>query len=351
MTITILFVGMRLSTKGWDLAAIAELGTMYQHGDPNGTEGYDGQFAYYIAINPDPNEVFTQLDVPAYRYQRILYPFLARIVGLGNPDFIPWTLIAVNMIAHLAATSILCRFLSENGLPSKYALIYGLWVGIILGIGADLYEPLAYAFLVATLYFREQAKFVRSNIFLLLALFTKETAIPFWIAFVFTDLLKRKPVKSVFQTFLPGLVYGFWQFWLFIQFGTFGLTSGGAMATSFEFIPYGGFIRIANAGADVFLLFLVIFLPTIILPNLWGTLDSVRKLLGGDLSYVNIAMFFNTLFITFLPFSTFREPLGLLRVATGLITVFLFYATYNKQRRQLNYGMFWIFLLVILIQQ
>ena len=76
---------LRLSQVEWDPLGLAELGTRYSQLDPAGTEGYDGQFAYYIAVSPNPKDVAIQLDVPAYRYQRILYPLMARSLALGIP--------------------------------------------------------------------------------------------------------------------------------------------------------------------------------------------------------------------------------------------------------------------------
>jgi len=344
------FVIFRLSSKGWDPAQIAELGTKYLTGDPNGTEGYDGQFAYYIAQNPDPHDVASQLDVPAYRYQRILYPIFARILAFGNPDWIPWTLILINFVSHVTATLLLCRFLDEKQIPSRYALIYGLWVGLVVGVGTDLYEPLAYVLIVAALYFRDRMKPWISNLFLILALLTKETAIPFWIACLVADFLERRSKKELIQNLLPGAVYAAWQIWLFTQFGAFGMESGGAMATPFEWVPYGGFIKISSAGIRIFLFYVILFFPTIIVPNLWGTISSGRALTKGDFVFQNWIYFLNTLFITFLPFSTFREPLGLVRVASGMITAFIFFAVHRKLRRPLNYAMFWMFLLVLLIR-
>ncbi len=61
---------------GGDPLTFALLGTRFSEGNLQGTEGYDGQFAYQIAL--DPLEAAPYLDVPAYRYQRILYPLLGR---------------------------------------------------------------------------------------------------------------------------------------------------------------------------------------------------------------------------------------------------------------------------------
>ncbi|NDJ79366.1 MAG: hypothetical protein GYB65_24210, partial [Chloroflexi bacterium] len=51
-------------------------------------EGYDGQFAYYIAQGPA--DAPDCLDVPAYRLQRILLPALGMVLSLGQTALLPW---------------------------------------------------------------------------------------------------------------------------------------------------------------------------------------------------------------------------------------------------------------------
>ena len=43
-------------------------GTYYAEGNGQGSTGYDGQFAYYLAR--DTGSAWMHMDVPAYRYQR-----------------------------------------------------------------------------------------------------------------------------------------------------------------------------------------------------------------------------------------------------------------------------------------
>ncbi len=51
-----------------------------------GTMGYDGQFYYMIAHDPFIiKAIHRHLDIPAYRYQRIMYPWLVHIFSLGIP--------------------------------------------------------------------------------------------------------------------------------------------------------------------------------------------------------------------------------------------------------------------------
>jgi hypothetical protein len=350
LIVVIGFVLYRLSINDWDPVELAEIGTRYRDGDIAGSEGYDGQFAYYIAIHPNPDDVSIQLDVPAYRYQRILYPLLARFLSLGQETWIPWMLIFVNILSQVSATALLCEILNSFQIPVRYSLIYGLWAGTVVGVGTDLYEPLAFSLVLTAMVARRKEKHWLSNFFMTCSLFTKETMILFWIAFVLSDLIKKKKFWGRSLTLIPGVCYGIWQGWLYLRFGAFGLTSGGAMATPFEWIPYAGFFRIGSVGIEVLVIFILIFGPTILLPNLWGTLTSIRMLVRSHFEYENWALFLNTLLITFLPFSTFREPLGLVRVSTGMVMTMVIFAAKNGMRRPLNLGMFWIALLVLVVR-
>jgi hypothetical protein len=83
VVVCLIYVSGVLISSGGDPLAFALLGTRFSEGDPQGTEGYDGQFAYQIALRPLSAAPY--LDVPAYRYQRILYPMLARLLALGRP--------------------------------------------------------------------------------------------------------------------------------------------------------------------------------------------------------------------------------------------------------------------------
>jgi hypothetical protein len=344
------YVLFRLSINNWDPVGLAEIGTIYQDGDENGSEGYDGQFAYYIAINPNPKEVSIQLDVPAYRYQRILYPLLARFLSFTQTTCIPWTLIILNVLSQVVGTAILCTILLDHQIPVRYSLIYGLWAGLVVGVGTDLYEPLSFTLILAAMVARRKEKHWLTAMFLTGSMFAKETAVLFWAAMVLADLTSKKRISGLLLSILPGVLYGIWQGFLYLQFGAFGLGSGGAMATPFEWIPYGGFFRIASAGIEVLVLYTVIFGPTIILPDLWGIITSIRFLLKGRLDFDNWALLLNTLFIMFLPFSTFREPLGLIRVSTGMVLIIIIFAAKYGMRRPLNLGMFWIALLAILAE-
>jgi hypothetical protein len=343
------YVIWRLSNANWDPVALAELGTVYADGIPTGSGGYDGQFAYYIALDPDPYSVEEHLDVPAYRYQRILYPILSRVLAGATSSLIPWSLLIVNLVSHAIGTWAVIKLLLDYGSQPRYSLIYGLWVGLIATVGLDLNEPLAHALVATGWLARHRGKFLLSATLLGLALFTKESTLLFWGAALVTDLLVRKEWRSVSGLIAGGVVFIGWQLWLWHVFGSPGLGSGGAMATPFELIPFMGMWRIGGSGIKVLGLFILVFGTTIAAPALWGLIASARAVRQEWATAENWGLLSNSLLIVFLPFSTFREPLGLLRVATGFVLAVILFAANRSHKRALNYGMFWISLLVVLL--
>jgi hypothetical protein len=350
MLIGLVFVIWRLSLAGWDPIGLAELGTRYSHSDPNGTEGYDGQFAYYIAASPNPKDVTTQLDVPAYRYQRILYPLTARALALGIAEVIPWTLILVNLAALGLGTWSIARWLTENNSPAFYALSFGLWVGMVGSVGTDLNEPLAYALIGGAWLARHTKRYRLGALLLALSLFAKETSLLFWAAAMIDDVQHKRWRLSANWMGIGALLYICWQIWLYAIFGRLGLGAGGAMATPFEWIPFMGLARIGQASLGALALFLAIFGPTIVFPVIWGAAAALRDILRRTCDLETWALLLNATAVAFLPFSTFREPLGLVRVASGFILAVVFFAAKRGHRRAQNYSLFWIAMLVMLIR-
>ncbi len=350
LVVCLVYVGLRLAQYGGDPLGLAELGTRYSRGVGREEQGYDGQFAYYLALDPDPGRVRPHLDVPAYRYQRILYPILARALAVGEEDLIPWALIGVNLAAHFAATWMLSSILLERGQPVRYALGFGLWVGQVAAVGTDLNEPLALALVIAAWWARLRRRGWTAALLLTLSVFAKETCLLFWAAVMLDDVLGRR-WRAVAAEAAGGLAFGLWQLWLLSRFGGLGLGSGGAMSTPFEFIPLMGLLRVGLVSLPVLALYLVIFGPTILFPTAWGLVVSVRAALRRSADADSWALLLHSAAVLFLPFSTFREPLGLLRFASGLVVAVVLYASGAGLRRPLNYSLFWVALLAVLVSR
>jgi hypothetical protein len=142
--------------------------------------GYDGQFFYFIAL--DPIHARYYVDDPAYRYTKILYPMLARVLALGQANVIPYTLLLVNWLAVAAGTTLVALWLQRRRLSPWWALAYGLFPGIFIGFQRDLTEPVSYALVALAVYlldFGRNQRIVFSAAVFALAVLTRDKAVVF----------------------------------------------------------------------------------------------------------------------------------------------------------------------------
>jgi hypothetical protein len=330
-----------MANEGGNPMALVRPGTMYLEGNPQGTPGYDGQFVYYIARDPNPETVKQFLDVPAYRYQRILLPLLARFVVLGQASAIPWSLAILGILFQTAGTWALAALLDGWGVNRWYSLAYGLFAGFTLAVRLDLPESLAYGLVVMGFLAIQCQRNALSWLCFGLALFAKEVTIFFVVAALLSAFLNRRWKEVAGLGLVAFLPYMLFQIWLWHAFGQPGLGSGGAMATPFEVIPFMGLMRIGYYNPVYLLAMLVVFGPSIVLPSLWGLWVGIKRWLSGDSSIVVLALILNALVMPFLPFSTYRETGGTLRFACGLILSVLIYSSRYRIRKVLNYSQLW----------
>lgn len=340
ITLTFLtgLVGVTIITSGGDPLSLARIGTRFWEGDINGSEGYDGQFDYYIAVNPEPAAVISHLDAPSYRYQRILLPLIVRLLSAGNARIIPWIFPLVTILAHFVGTWSVTQLLSSWKANYWYALTYGLWVGFALSARLDLPETLAFGLVALAFYSIEKDRHFLSALALSAAIFSKEVTIPFMGAILLVYLSKRAWRNMIFITLVAILPYLIFQVWLYKTFGNFGIASGGAMATPFELFPFMGLFRIWRYSPIYGWMMLIVFLPCMIGPAIWGVVVAFRQLLKYSVDGIVLAALFNCLVIFFLPFSTYRETGGLLRMSCGVILAVLLLAAKYRHTRILNYS-------------
>ncbi|MCI0518664.1 MAG: hypothetical protein L0Z70_00210 [Chloroflexi bacterium] len=344
-----LAAGVLIQSGGAPLA-FARLGTLYSEGQAEGTQGYDGQFVYYIASDLNPATVAAKLDAPAYRYQRILMPLAARLLSFGSADALPWVLIALGILSQAAGVWAVSELLAGWGISRWYALIYGLWAGFMLATRLDLPEPLAYALAAGGLLAIERGKLRWSWALLGLALFAKEVTILFLAAALLAALIKRQWGHIAGLLVVALLPFVLFQAWLWMVFGQAGIASGGAMATPFEAIPFMGLLRIGQYSLVYLAAMAVVFVPAVVLPSIWGVWAAAQDWLRGRMDLYAAGLLVNGLAMAFLPFSTYRETGGLLRFACGLVLAVLLYLAQRGLRKGLRYSSLWLVLNVFLLK-
>jgi hypothetical protein len=361
-------------TNPTGLMSFVTIGACYADCDGNACplgaadEGYDGQFAYYIAR--DPLAAQPCIDLPAYRYQRILLPLFGTIFSFGNDALIPIIFVLVNLAALVIATALLEDLLVSQRLSRWFALGYGAFAGLWLGVRLSTPEPLAYGLIVAAVWIHQRRVIVRDEpsigawrwlwlLCLALAPLAKETALLFVAGWILYYAVRRG--WGVFLRVIFAVVpFLLWEAVLFFWLGSVGVGSGGVGGTAFEWLPFGGIVRIFTEGmamsavslngnvqavwATGGIAIMTGALPSLALLWLSGR-DLWRK--RDEASLFTYLLFLNALIMLFVPFSTYREVLGVLRFLPGLVLAHLLFGTLPPYRgRVLGYSILWAALVI-----
>ncbi len=349
------YVAVALAQNGGDVGEMARLGLRRMAGDQTALEGYDGQYVYVLAVNPDPAWAASQksdiIDTPAYRYQRLLLSLLVRALTLAQPALMPGALIVVNLVAQAVGTFLVSELLAAYGVNRWYALVYGLWVGFAYAVRLAMTEPLAYALVAGAWLASVRGREGRAAVLYGLAVFTKETSLVFVAGHLAWLLLQRRWWPAVRVLGLAGVPFALFQFVILHYFGRFGVGSGGFHASGFEWIPYMGLWRIGQYSLAALALFAALYLPLVVLPSLWGLLASAVRVWRRDWALPVWMLAANAAVFPVAPFSTYSEPLGLVRLVCGLVLATLIFGAHTRSRRVLNYAVLWLLALAMLANE
>jgi hypothetical protein len=138
--------------------------------------GYDGQFYFFLAA--DPKHARDYIEQPGFIYSRIGYPMTVRALSGGNASVVPYMMVIVNILAAVGGTLAVAFLLRRRGLPPLYALLYGLFPGLVISVLRDLTEPLAFGLAAAGLAVfdpRSRWRLLGSASLFGLAMLTRET--------------------------------------------------------------------------------------------------------------------------------------------------------------------------------
>jgi hypothetical protein len=341
-----LYILIALEAEGWDLMQFVLLGPRFAEGDLDGEWGYDGQFSYQIAL--DPLEGWRYTDNSAYRYQRILYPLLARWMALGRPDWIPYTLILVNLASIGLCAYTAGRILACYGVSAWYALPCGLYAGLLIALRLDTNEPLSYALILLGVWFYVRERSWLSAVMLMLAVFAKETALLAVGAFLTAYVLGKKWRQAGQLLLVDGVPCVVYRLLLCRWFGSVGLASGGAATTGFSLIPFGGLMEPGSNSVELLLGRLLIMGPLAVVPSAAAVILGAHELWRRQWCPLVFMLLGSALLMIVLPYSTYRELSGATRLSIGLVHSMVLYGGWRRSIRVLNYGLLWLLSLALL---
>jgi hypothetical protein len=300
-----------LATHGWDpLSFVLERPDDIPVDQTWGV-GYDGQQAYAIAR--DPVNAAPMLDLPAYRYMRIIYPIAARILALGVESLVPWTLIIVNILAAIITSWVIGKLIIDRGGRIWTAALGILTFNYLIGIRMDLNEPLALCFAFCGLYAHQKDKFELGVFFFALGVLTKEIVFAFPFAVGIYEVLRGRFRRSLYLWLGAAVPYLIWAFFVTIWQGEspFGNTLARPLL-----VPFIGLFDLPGLESQI-LVWLWMILPSLIMVVLVAimafkdrtSLNSVESILV----LANIAV------VASLPSASWVDPLAVLRLGLGVL--------------------------------
>jgi hypothetical protein len=204
----------------------------------DGEIGFDGQYAYFLAV--DPVNARFYMDSPAYRYTRVLYPLAARVLASGRADWVPWTLILVNLAMIGVGTAALAAWLRRHGASAWYAAVYGFYPGVLITLTRDTTEVMAYGLVALAVYLFDRGRMESRGGGLLpaamvfaLAILTRETAAIFAIGYALAVLasgrgawrqrLSQNWRRAALFVAIWAVPIALWKLFLRFWLGSFGL--------------------------------------------------------------------------------------------------------------------------------
>jgi hypothetical protein len=206
--------------------------------------GYDGQFVYRLALEPwtqQRTDYGITLDNPAYRQQRIATPVLAWAVGLLPGVSTVLALLLVNVAALTVAAAFAVRLAVALGRHPLTGLVLAVPAGMPISLGRDLTEPVAWAAVLAGLWYARQQRWPATAAALTVAVLARETSLVVVAGLVAAQLwrlLSRDPRgnrRALAWLAVPAVTAVAWQLVLLRAWGVLPVRSGGA--TSFAGLP------------------------------------------------------------------------------------------------------------------
>jgi len=206
--------------------------------------GYDGQFVYRLALEPwtqQRTDYGITLDNPAYRQQRIATPALAWAVGLLPGVSTALALLLVNVAALTVAAAFAVRLAVALGRHPVAGLVLAVPAGMPISLGRDLTEPVAWAAVLAGLWYARQQRWPATAAALTVAVLARETSLVVVAGLAAAQLWRllsgdlRGNRGALAWLAVPAVTAVAWQLVLLRAWGVLPVRSGGT--TSFAGQP------------------------------------------------------------------------------------------------------------------
>jgi hypothetical protein len=218
-------------------------------------QGYDGQFFFYMAQNPgiiakcSRGWVDCPVDAQPLREERILYPMTARLLALGNSDWLHVMLFLIDFASILVTVFLVGELCVAAGASRWLSVAAGLFCGVLLGLLRDTADPYGVMWAVLAVYLMRKGRPLWSAVAVAAALLTREQLV-LVLPLLCLPLLADRRWRTAILFLGIGLTPFFlWQLQLYRLFGRFGLTESSAAVHGVQ-LPFQGLLQ--NYGNSTF---------------------------------------------------------------------------------------------------
>jgi hypothetical protein len=221
----------------------------------NSPDGYDGQFFYLQAKDPlllhDSTIAAFRASTEAFRMERMAYPALAWLLAAGQVSAIPWSLLAINVLAVLGLTAGFAIYARRRGWSAWWALGVGLLAGLLTATLRDLSDPVAVASMLAGLLLWQRRRRWWAAALLTVAVLAREpmtlavvavvvaAAVRWWRTRSEPRALRRAASEVWPVVIVPALAFIAWQAYIDARYGA---SVTGTSSASYQ-PPFVGLIR------------------------------------------------------------------------------------------------------------
>lgn len=300
--VALLVVVRSLSAFGWDPSSFVRFG----EDDPHlrgyahmwlGEDvmlapalGHDGKYFFMQAMDPfylEPDTHAAFLDRPAYRAQRMVYPAMASLGGLLEPEAIQWGLVVVNVLALAVGTYFTSRVAQEMGGAAWLGLAFALNPGLLFEVVIDGSGVVGAAALMAGIWCLMVRRMGWAVVSLTVAALSRETMLLSVMGVIAYYVWRDRKLPDVRLAF-PFVAVGGWWVYLRVR-----LEAGATQDLQAVDLPFAGFIGALNRwmsapdpGVDILMGFLILALCFVVLyrtfkaPTLLGAAVAGIALLG-----------------------------------------------------------------------
>ncbi len=197
------------------------------------TKGYDGQMYHYIAHDPSMARGFDRyVDAPRVRYRRILIPFAAHLLALGQDDRIDTAFRTVMLFTVFCGGYWMSAFCAAAGFSEWLGFTFLLIPATLVSIDRLTVDAALVALCIAFALYIEKDSPWRLFIVLLVAPLVRDTGLLLLAGYVIALVFQRR-LRAALVFCLAALPTLFWYAYVQLQTATENVTG-------FSRIPFQG---------------------------------------------------------------------------------------------------------------